>query len=529
MPKERVLLLGGSGTMGFNAFLELWKKREDYDIVLLLLPNPYEKHLFRTYEKQSGITSIPGTGVVKANGFKIVWGDASNYEDVLEAVDQVDWVLNAMAYISPQADYYPQISQAVNQQAVENILLAIKAQPGGAERIRYIHTGSVAETGDRLEAACFGRVGDPLNPSVFDTYAVHKIAGERAVLESGLSFWASLRLTYIIPTRYSRYMQLQDPIMFHMPLASYMENISDRDAGFGLVNVLKIPADSDFWRKVYNMGGGETMRLSAYEYMNTTFQLSGFSGVAAVTERNWFAIRNFHMQYYLDSHICDHYLHYQRDSMQDIWKALLDSMPFSMKLLRFLMKTFKFIQRFVEQRTYLMFKSMLEKHPNGTLYWFKHHNHQRIAAFFKDEDSYNAIPGWDQNLPSSSAPAEWKPLDHGYDETKTELNLSDLKKAAAFRGGECLSENWDGDWYKPLSWRCGFDHCFQGSPYTVLKAGHWCPDCILPPWQPDQQARKNPFFAQVWYVTHDPEEDNQYPLDGLQDIAAAGRKDKLKS
>src|SRR5699024_12198681 len=31
-----------------------------------------------------------------------------------------------------------------------------------------------------------GRVGDPLNPSVFDTYALTKIAGERRVLESGL-------------------------------------------------------------------------------------------------------------------------------------------------------------------------------------------------------------------------------------------------------------------------------------------------------------------------------------------------------
>ena len=43
MKKERVVLFGASGTMGFAAFQELWEKRDQYEIVLLLLPNMQEK------------------------------------------------------------------------------------------------------------------------------------------------------------------------------------------------------------------------------------------------------------------------------------------------------------------------------------------------------------------------------------------------------------------------------------------------------------------------------------------------------
>jgi hypothetical protein len=62
-------------------------------------------------------------------------------------------------------------------------------------------------------------------------------------------------------------------------------------------------------------------------------------------------------------------------------------------------------------------------------------------------------------------------------------------------------------------------HEFEARPYTVLKAGHWCPDCQPPPWDWGQEARRNPFFAQVWYTNHGPEESNFYPADCTLDIA----------
>jgi hypothetical protein len=168
-------------------------------------------------------------------------------------------------------------------------------------------------------------------------------------------------------------------------------------------------------------------------------------------------------------------------------------------------------------------KQMAEQHRNGTVYWYKNRCLQRITAFYKDYETYESIPDWDADLPKIDPDPDWKRLDHGYDESKARLDLTDLQRAAAFRGGDCLSSEWDGDMYTTLEWRCAFGHEFEGKPNTILKAGHWCPVCVAPPWNYDEEARRNPFFAQVWYPYHDPEEDNFYPEDLCQDIAGADR------
>jgi hypothetical protein len=77
--------------------------------------------------------------------------------------------------------------------------------------------------------------------------------------------------------------------------------------------------------------------------------------------------------------------------------------------------------------------------------------------------------------------------------------------------------------YKALKWRCAFGHVFTGKPYTILKAGQWCPECVPPPWKYDEEARRNPFFAQVWYPNHDKGEKNFYAADCIQDISCADK------
>ena len=104
------------------------------------------------------------------------------------------------------------------------------------------------------------------------------------------------------------------------------------------------------------------------------------------------------------------------------------------------------------------------------------------------------------------------PIDHGYDETKPfdELTLDDLKKAAAFRGGECLAKKLPKDVYTPIKWKCACGHEFEMSQNLVLKGGHWCPECLPMPWNYDAEAKVNPFFAQVWYAHHSKDENNVY-------------------
>jgi len=330
-------------------------------------------------------------------------------------------------------------------------------------------------------------------------------------------------MTYIMPTTYRALFALRDPILFHMPLASCMEVISDRDAGYGLVNCLRIVDQSDFWRRVYNMGGGPAMRCTAYEYLDQSFRLIGLSGVQACTERRWFALRNFHMQYFEDSHLLNDYLHAGRDTLEDYWQTLAAAMPFAIKTLAALCRKSPMVRRLVERQTYRMMQRMVTEHRNGTVHWYKQRNDRRISAFYGDYAAYEAIPPWGVDIPQAEPAPDWQSLNHGYDELKPTLELADLRAAALFRGGACLSDAWDGDLFSPLEWRCARGHTFTARPNTVLKAGHWCPECVPPPWRFDEEARLNPFFAQVWYPNHSPDEDNVYPEDCTHDILNADR------
>ena len=75
-----------------------------------------------------------------------------------------------------------------------NIIKAIKEQPD-PDKVHFAYVGTVAMTGSRLDPVQFGRIGDPMNPSIHDYYAVSKVFSEAAVFESGLKYWVSIRQT----------------------------------------------------------------------------------------------------------------------------------------------------------------------------------------------------------------------------------------------------------------------------------------------------------------------------------------------
>jgi hypothetical protein len=46
---------------------------------------------------------------------------------------------------------------------------------------------------------------------------------------------------------------------------------------------------------------------------------------------------------------------------------------------------------------------------------------------------------------------------------------------------------------------------------------------VPPPWDYDAEARRNAFFAQIWYPNHDKNEANFYAEDCVSDIAGADK------
>lgn len=482
--KKTVFLTGASGNMGYEGFKELLKRRDKFNIVALVMPTEKDKKMMLPYEKEEGV--------------KIVWGDLTNYENVLSCVEMADYVLHVGGMVSPAADYLPELTTKVNIGAIQNIIRAIQAQQNRDE-IKLVYIGTVAQTGDRNPPIHWGRTGDPINISIFDNYAISKTIAEREVIESGLKYWVSLRQTGVL---YPAILNNLDPIMFHEPIDGVFEWVTARDSGKLLANVCEEEVPDQFWRRIYNIGGGKNYRTTNYEFMQKSFMAIGIKNFKKVVDLNWFATRNFHGQWYEDSDVLEDYLHFRSGSIDEFIKELEEKAPLSMKMAKYV--PYFVIKKFVMEP--VAHKEL------GTMYWIKNKIEDRITAFFGSLEMWNIIPNWDkyQVKEPSKNPIHLK---HGYDENKhkNELDIEDMKKAAEFRGGECLSERMlKGDLQTKLKWHCAFGHEFDASPTLVLLGGHWCPHCLPTPWNYDEEAKRNPFFAQVWHPFHLKEESNYY-------------------
>ena len=155
----------------------------------------------------------------------------------------------------------------VNFGGTRNLIEAVK-KLGQNDTTRFVYIGTVAETGDRMPPIHWGRVGDPIKPSMFDYYAVSKIAAERYVIESGLKYWASLRQTGIMGPAMAK---IRDAIQFHNCLDNVLEYVSDRDSGSLMCHLASYTESHQlpeaFWGHIYNIGGGESCRVDTYTIM----------------------------------------------------------------------------------------------------------------------------------------------------------------------------------------------------------------------------------------------------------------------
>lgn len=98
--KKTVFLTGATGTMGHAGLVELSKRLDRFNITLLARPSKINKEKLAAYEAMAGI--------------RIVWGDLTNYQDVLNGVMGADYVLHVGGMVSPAADYFPKKTLKVN-------------------------------------------------------------------------------------------------------------------------------------------------------------------------------------------------------------------------------------------------------------------------------------------------------------------------------------------------------------------------------------------------------------------------------
>ncbi|MDD3800438.1 MAG: NAD(P)-dependent oxidoreductase, partial [Novosphingobium sp.] len=416
--------------------------------------------------------------------FEVVWGDLTNYDDILRGVTGADQVLHIGGMVSPLADHFPELTMKVNVGGAHNIVEAIKAQPE-PDRIALVYIGTVAQTGDRSPPIHWGRTGDPIKISTFDHYAVSKTQAEALVAESRLKRWVSLRQTGML---HPGMWKIHDPIVFHNPWNGVFEWSTVGDSGRLAANTCEDGVPDAFWRGFYNIGGGEGLRCVNHEFATRSAAALGARDFRDAYLPNWSATRNFHGQWYTDSDRLEQLVPYRRDTFDDFFAALAKAVPWYVKL----------AARLMGKAARGRMKKLAEG-PGGTLNWIASNDEAHIRPYFGSLEEWRALPdNWgDFVLEQPSRQPSY--LDHGYDTDKPEdaWTRADLSGAAEYRGSQLISDGEIGA-DEQATWRCAHGHEFAMSARLYLRGGHWCPACMVDQSSYNAQAKVNPFFAQVW-------------------------------
>ncbi|MCT1478590.1 NAD(P)-dependent oxidoreductase [Microbacterium sp. p3-SID336] len=465
-----VLLTGATGNWG-RATLRAFREHPDIVVKAFVLPTRADRAALQEFHDMENL--------------EIVEGDLTRFDDVRAAVTGSDVVLHLAAVVSPHADARPEEARRVNVGSMRNIVRAVHAQPDPA-RVAVVGVGSVAQSGDRPEPVHWGRVGDPLRPSLFDEYAQSKIVAERLLVDSGLPRWAWLRQTGIL---HSGVLAVRDPIMTHVPLSGVMEWVSAEDSARLLVAVCAAQVPEEFWGGIHNVGGGAAWRLTNWKMLQALAAGMGADDIRGWYDRNWFALQNFHGQWFTDSDRLEALVPFRRDTVPEALARVWAGAPAAARLAgtvpAWLVK-------------HLVMRPLVRRH-RGTMHAVRTGDEAALRAHFGGLDAWQRIGGWDAFTPPAPSRTP-KLLDHGYDEGKPRRRIGrrDLRQAAVFRGGSLLTGDVrTGDLGTPLVWRCGFGHVFAASPRLVLLGGHWCPECVADPASYPAQAAHNRFLAQI--------------------------------
>lgn len=505
----KIAMTGASGNMGREA-LKQTLELDEVEFVRVLLTNKKKNDkLARRLKKQY------------KDRIQILRGTIADKELCLKLTQGVDYVVHMAAVIPPASDASPSASEECNYYGAVALVDAVKVQN---PQPKYVHVSTMALYGNRNEKHPFGRVGDPLLVSPFDHYAMHKLRGERYALDAGLDCFVVLRQTAMLhPNMMSD--NISDGLMFHTALNAPLEWVSSRDSGYLIKRILQRDASNEipeFWGNVYNIAAGKKGMDTGYD----TFK-DGFAIIGGTPEKffkpHWFATRNFHGVWFADGNELEDYFHYQRDDVSEFWKEIGG-----------MHKIYAMGKLVPAKLMYLLLFKRLRFHYNSPDRWLKDGDVPRITATFGSLQKANELPQkWEDfkliargdfgdydAMRDVNRLTEKDLLNHGYDESKpmSQWTIEDCKNAAEFRGGEVVSKEMRGV-YEKITWRCADGHEFEASPFTVMRAGHWCNECCYPtPWKFDSLSKGNEFFAQVWYDSHEQDEDVEYDLDNGKSV-----------
>lgn len=377
-------MTGATGTMGTAALKELASRPGHPTYILLARDSKKNRRKLKPF--------------LKAEGFEVIWGDLLEPDKVAQGISQADICLHVGGMVSPAADYFPEKTMNVNTGAMRNIIEAVKGLPDPS-KCAVVYIGSVSQYGPHNVPDHWVDADTPQTPAAFDMYARSKVEAEKMLRESGIPRWASLRLGSILSADLLK--KGTDPITFHVPLRGVLEWTTDADCGRLLANFSSVELPSEFWNRCYNIGSGESFRLSYYDFECRILKAVGCPPPEKIFETKWFATDNFHGAFFRDSDVLDSYLHFRgTDDVDTHFLKMKQTLPWYFSLAP--LAPAWIIKRFMAPYT--------RKWPFGTMSWIresadnrqdsprKREAIERVRVSFGSVKEWESIPDW-ENYP----------------------------------------------------------------------------------------------------------------------------------
>ena len=288
MNKKSILLTGASGTVGYETLLQLME---------------FGNYNITVFDKKSDVS------VKRLSPFsdriEIIYGDISNTNDVKKIAANKDAVIHLAAIIPPVADDFPELAKKVNTEGTRILIEQLELQSPNAF---FIYSSSISVYGDRLHTP-YIEVGDRLLPSKGDEYAVTKIFAEKNIQNSQLD-WTIFRLAAIMGGH------KMSKLMFHQPLDTSLEIATPQDTARAFVKA--IAKQSALSKRIFNLGGGESCRISYKAFLERSFKMFGLGALNFPDKA--FAEKNFHCGFYKDGDDLENILHFRQHTLNDYFE-----------------------------------------------------------------------------------------------------------------------------------------------------------------------------------------------------------------
>ncbi len=290
--KKNILLTGAGGAVGYEVLKQLSTQLDAINLTLFDLKTQDNIQKFKSYKE-------------KVN---ILYGDISDNNDILQSTcADIDIVIHLAAMIPPQADEYPDKAHQVNTIGTQNILRNLKKYSPEAF---FLYSSSISVYGDRVNNPGIS-VGDPLEASTGDEYALTKIAAEKLIQGSSID-WCIFRLSAIMGNHKI------SKLMFHMPLKTQLEILTPQLAAKAFVKAIN--QKNQLKNRIFNLGGGKKYRTTYKKYLSRAFQIYGLGTLDF--PKKAFAEKNFHCGIYFDGNILEEILHFREGNIENHYEEI---------------------------------------------------------------------------------------------------------------------------------------------------------------------------------------------------------------